>query len=69
MYAQLVDTGVKAVQTAADMSAADQAFYDGVADLLFNRRPFSDYDSLVADWRTAAGDAIRTEFLQEINTK
>ena len=26
MYAQLVDTGVKAVQTAAEMSAAEQAF-------------------------------------------
>jgi putative aldouronate transport system substrate-binding protein len=47
--------------------AADQAFYDGVADLLFNRRPFSDYDQLVSDWRNAAGDAIRTEFQTEIN--
>ena len=26
MYAQLVDTGVKSVQTAAEMSAADRAF-------------------------------------------
>ncbi len=47
--------------------AADQTFYDGVADILFNRRPFSDFDSLVSDWRTAAGDAIRGEFLTEIN--
>jgi len=48
--------------------AADQAFYDGVADILFNRRPISDYDTLVGDWRTAGGDAIRTEFLAEINS-
>jgi putative aldouronate transport system substrate-binding protein len=47
--------------------AADQAFFDGVADILFNRRPFSDFDSLVNDWRTNAGDAIRQEFLTEIN--
>jgi putative aldouronate transport system substrate-binding protein len=46
--------------------AADQTFYDGIADILFNRRPFSDYDQLVADWRSAAGDAIRQEFLAEI---
>jgi putative aldouronate transport system substrate-binding protein len=47
--------------------AADQAFYDGVADILFNRRPFSDFDQLVTDWRTNAGDAIRKEFLDEIS--
>jgi putative aldouronate transport system substrate-binding protein len=46
--------------------AADQTFHDGVADILFNRRPFSDYDQLVNDWRTNAGDAIRTEYAQEI---
>jgi putative aldouronate transport system substrate-binding protein len=46
--------------------AADQTFYDGVADIFFNRRPMSDFDQLVADWRTSAGDAIRQELLQEI---
>ena len=46
--------------------AADQTFFDGLADILFNRRPFSDYDQLVADWRTNAGDAIRKEFQDEI---
>jgi len=47
--------------------AADQAFFDGVADILFSRRPFSDYDRLVDDWRSAAGDAIRKEFLEELS--
>jgi hypothetical protein len=47
--------------------AADQAFYDGVADILFNRRPFTDFDQLVADWRSAAGDQIRKELLDEIS--
>jgi putative aldouronate transport system substrate-binding protein len=46
--------------------AADQTFYDGIADILFNRRPFGDYDQLVADWRTQAGDTIRQEYLEEI---
>ena len=46
--------------------AAEQAFYDGLADILFNRRPFSDYDTLVNDWRTSAGDVIRQEYLSEI---
>jgi hypothetical protein len=47
--------------------AADQAFHDGIADILFNRRPFSDFDQLVNDWRTSAGDVVRKEFLDEIN--
>jgi putative aldouronate transport system substrate-binding protein len=46
--------------------SADQTFYDGIADILFNRRPFGDFDTLVADWRTTAGDAIRQEYLTEI---
>jgi putative aldouronate transport system substrate-binding protein len=48
--------------------AADQAFHDGIADILFNRRPFSDFDQLVTDWRTNAGDTIRKEFLDEITS-
>jgi len=47
--------------------AADNTFYDGVADILFNRRPFTDYDQLVNDWRTNAGDAVRKEYADEIN--
>jgi len=47
-------------------TAADQTFYDGLADILFNRRPFSDYDQLVTDWRTAVGDRIRQEYLTDL---
>ena len=47
--------------------AADQTFHDGIADILFNCRPFSDLDTLVNDWRTNAGDQIRAECLTEIN--
>jgi putative aldouronate transport system substrate-binding protein len=49
--------------------AAEQAFFDGVADILFNRRPFSDFDQLVSDWRTSVGDTIRQEYLSEIQKK
>jgi putative aldouronate transport system substrate-binding protein len=49
--------------------AAEQAFYDGVADILFNRRPFSDYDQLVADWRKSVGDTVRQEYLADIQNK
>jgi hypothetical protein len=47
--------------------AADQTFPDGVADILFNRRPFNNLDQLASDWRTNARDQIRKECLDEIN--
>jgi putative aldouronate transport system substrate-binding protein len=47
--------------------SADQTFHDGVADILFNRRPFSDFDQLVTEWRTSAGDTIRKELPDEIS--
>jgi putative aldouronate transport system substrate-binding protein len=50
-------------------AASEQTFFDGVADILFNRRPFSDYDQLVSDWRTSVGDTIRQEYQTEIQRK
>jgi putative aldouronate transport system substrate-binding protein len=35
---------------------------DGLIDIVVGRRPMSDYDQLVQDWRTGGGDAIRAEF-------
>jgi len=43
---------------------ADVRVNDGLVDIILGRRPFSDYDSLVSDWRTEAGDQIRKEYLQ-----
>ncbi len=43
-----------------------QTFYDGVRDIIVNRRPFSDYDQLVNDWRSNGGDTIRKEFQDAI---
>ena len=37
---------------------------DGLIDIIAGRRPMSDYDSLVSDWRAGGGDTIRQEFQQ-----
>jgi putative aldouronate transport system substrate-binding protein len=37
---------------------------DGITDIVAGRRPISDYDQLVADWRSNGGDQIRAELLQ-----
>jgi putative aldouronate transport system substrate-binding protein len=37
---------------------------DGFIDIVAGRRPMTDYDQLVQDWRTGGGDAIRAEFQQ-----
>ena len=37
---------------------------DGLIDIIAGRRPMSDYDSLVTEWRSGGGDTIRQEFQQ-----
>jgi putative aldouronate transport system substrate-binding protein len=44
-------------------TTANIAWTDGVRDIIVNRRPMSDYDTLTKDWVTAAGDQIRKEFM------
>ncbi|MBV9581079.1 MAG: extracellular solute-binding protein [Chloroflexi bacterium] len=39
-------------------------FTDSLVDFVVGRRPLSDYDSLVSDWRSNGGDQMRTEFQQ-----
>ena len=36
---------------------------DNLSAVLLGRRPMSDYDQIVADWRTNGGDQMRKEFL------
>jgi putative aldouronate transport system substrate-binding protein len=43
-----------------------QSLQDAVFDLVTGRRPMSDYDQVVADWRSQGGDQIRTEIQQVI---
>jgi putative aldouronate transport system substrate-binding protein len=41
-----------------------KTFTDALVDLVAGRRPLSDFDSLVSDWRSNGGDQMRTEFQQ-----
>jgi putative aldouronate transport system substrate-binding protein len=43
-----------------------QTLQDGIRDIIAGRRPLSDYDQLVSDWRAAGGDTIRREFQDAI---
>jgi len=42
---------------------AQTTLYAGVQDIVLGRRPLSDLDSLVADWRNSAGDKMRGEYM------
>jgi putative aldouronate transport system substrate-binding protein len=35
---------------------------DGLIDIIAGRRPMTDYDQLVSEWRSGGGDTIRSEF-------
>jgi putative aldouronate transport system substrate-binding protein len=45
---------------------AQDVLYSGVSDIVQGRRPLSDLDGLVAEWRTQAGDKIRAEFQEAL---
>jgi len=45
---------------------AQNTFYAGVQDIVLGRRPLSDLDGLVTDWRNAAGDKIRGEYMDAL---
>ena len=42
---------------------ANQRFGDGITDIVAGRRPLSDLDTLVSDWRSGGGDQVRQEYL------
>ncbi|MBV9896734.1 MAG: hypothetical protein JO020_21425 [Chloroflexi bacterium] len=41
----------------------NQAFLDGITDVVLGRRPLADYDQLVTDWQNNGGNQIRKELL------
>jgi putative aldouronate transport system substrate-binding protein len=43
---------------------AEMNFRQAVIDIVVGRRPFSDYDQITQEWRTAAGDQVRKEYLE-----
>jgi putative aldouronate transport system substrate-binding protein len=44
-------------------TVAETTFRQGAVDIVVGRRPMGDYDQLVRDWRSAAGEQIRKEYL------
>jgi putative aldouronate transport system substrate-binding protein len=44
-------------------SLAEMNFRQAMVDLVVGRRPLTDYDQIVKDWRSAAGDQVRKEYL------
>jgi putative aldouronate transport system substrate-binding protein len=42
----------------------NKTLYDSIEDIVAGRRPRTDYDGLVSDWRNNGGDKMRTEFEQ-----
>ena len=45
-----------------------QLVNDGISDIVQGRRPISDLDQVVADWRSRGGDKIRGEFQDALAT-
>jgi putative aldouronate transport system substrate-binding protein len=54
--------GLYSPTAAADGVLAQDTLMSGVSDIVLSRRPLTDLDGLVADWRTRAGDTMRAEF-------
>jgi putative aldouronate transport system substrate-binding protein len=46
--------------------AAQDALYFGVSDIVQGRRPISELDNVVQEWRTKAGDKMRAELLEAL---
>ena len=45
---------------------AKQTFSDAINDIILGRRPMTDFDGQVAQWRSSGGDQIRKEYLDAI---
>jgi putative aldouronate transport system substrate-binding protein len=39
---------------------------DGITDIIAGRRPVTDFDQLVADWRSTGGDQIRADLMDAL---
>jgi putative aldouronate transport system substrate-binding protein len=55
--------------TAAAGGALENTFISGIDDIVFARRPLSDLDQVVNDWRAQGGDKMRTEYEQLLSKR
>ncbi|HEV7665003.1 MAG TPA: hypothetical protein VGQ62_15845 [Chloroflexota bacterium] len=58
--------GLYSATAAAQGPLTQDAMLSGVSDIIQGRRPVSDVDTLVSEWRTKAGDKMRGEFQDAI---
>jgi putative aldouronate transport system substrate-binding protein len=58
--------GLYSPTAAAQAQLAQDTFMAGCSDIVQGRQPISTLDSLVADWRTKAGDKMRGEFQEAL---
>jgi putative aldouronate transport system substrate-binding protein len=58
--------GMYSATAASQGPLAQDTFMAGVSDIIQGRRPISDLDSLITDWKNKAGDKMRGEFQDAI---
>jgi putative aldouronate transport system substrate-binding protein len=58
--------GLYSPTAAAQAPLAQDAILSGVSEIVQARRPLTDLDGLVTEWRTKAGDKMRAEFQDAI---
>lgn len=56
--------GLYSATSTAKGTPLNKAVTDAFTEIVARRRPISDYDKIVADWRSGGGDQIRKEFEQ-----
>jgi putative aldouronate transport system substrate-binding protein len=61
-------TGLFSNTAASKNATADRNFNDGVNDIIQGRRQFSELKTLVSTWRNAAGDAMRNEYQDQLQS-
>lgn len=54
---------------ATDGTSAEGNFTDGVNAIVQGRRPRADLDELISTWRSEAGDAMRSEYEEQLQTR
>jgi putative aldouronate transport system substrate-binding protein len=60
--------GVVSETASAKGVALTNTMIDNLGGVVLGRRPMSDYDQIVSDWRNNGGDQMRKEFMSALNS-
>ena len=60
------DAGVLLATNLRRGATLDQAFNDGVTDVVTGRRPLAEYDQVVREWQSNGGEQIRQEYMRSM---